>query len=573
MKAIKLDVKRGLDRLARVYCWPNDPIISGEDKVLFDALCEFVLFKEFVKTPFFNSLLGFLYEHIADFYQYLYNNQSDKTPLLSYKEAYHFMRDYLEVENVKLMLDHKSCPSNIYNKILRSLEEDRFDDFFSALDTSDHAKMMKVLWEMRYIMSGEKKSLDAAFNPLMPHIDTLPYLSRWIKRNDRYFRVFFKFYDDEEEFIMNRVESIVGVRLTQNKISHLIRPSIHRPKDNYGENNKTELKSFFEASLFKSHWKPLLQEFTDNSQYLPVFISAEEDAKIVLTHNIFFQRRNIMAKYGKEASNMDDNYHESLDYFCFDDTDYTGYTREFGAYILYYTREMLSVYYKVEAILSDEIKEELNNLLNYLFYSELLKPKLPYNNEVGEKTTLKELSSDDSTTDDKESNSKQLLNKWKENLDPHKKIKTFKPITKLKDEEIIKLTKGLAETKDNKGAFIEKDTNHERLAHILCGNAFDGTTPIIWIKKMKKNQKPNKKSVLNFLRLLGVDWRDITPKSLNACFICSNADDYNEFDHNNINKESKWSESECHEELKTIIRAALGDKHIICRLWSDNPTE
>ena len=42
----------GLERLARVYCWPNDPTIADKDKYEFRALSEFVFFNVYVKKPF-----------------------------------------------------------------------------------------------------------------------------------------------------------------------------------------------------------------------------------------------------------------------------------------------------------------------------------------------------------------------------------------------------------------------------------------------------------------------------------------------------------------------------------------
>ncbi len=47
-----LDVKRGLERLAKIYYWPA---VSG-DAPEFDALCEFVIFNVGIKRPFFEKL-------------------------------------------------------------------------------------------------------------------------------------------------------------------------------------------------------------------------------------------------------------------------------------------------------------------------------------------------------------------------------------------------------------------------------------------------------------------------------------------------------------------------------------
>ena len=217
MNTEKLDVKKGIERLARVYCWPNDPTIADKDKYEFKALCEFALFKQFVMIPFFKSLLKYLFKHIARLYQYVASLHIENAHMLTYNEAYLFMRD-LEVDKVKLILEQVSCPSNVYNGIIRSLEEENYNLFFSALDKSDHTKMMQVLWMMRYILLGEKGNWDN-IDPATPHLTVLPYLSRWITMHDYYYRPYFEIheYDGEDIFIDERVIEIVDGRLRKRK--------------------------------------------------------------------------------------------------------------------------------------------------------------------------------------------------------------------------------------------------------------------------------------------------------------------------------------------------------------------
>ena len=74
-------------------------------------------------------------------------------------------------------------------------------------------------------------------------------------------------------------------------------------------------------------------------------------------------------------------------------------------------------------------------------------------------------------------------------------------------------------------------------------------------------------SVLNFLRLFGVSWDEITCQRLNYCFICPKGDTFEPFKSNNIkNKDGvKCATSEYDNKLREIIKTALGNDHIICK--------
>lgn len=362
MNTEKLSVKKGIERLAKVYCWPNDPAITDMDKYEFRALGEFVLFKEYVMNPFFKSLLGFLFKNIAKLYQHLSTLPMDKTCMLTYKEAFLLMR-YLGDDKVKLILEQTSYPSNVYNGIIRSLEEDNYDLFFSALDKSDYTKMMQVLWVMRHILYGEKKDWNA-IDPSTPHLTLLPYLPRWIN-NIESFKPYFMVNEDdnEEKLIDERVIEIVKGRLRKHRRQNRNLSSTNNHNDNLGEDNKKVLESLFEESLFKSQWNDLLTEFSDNSDLhirnIRVNTSYIEDlARLILTHNVILHKDYIMEKYGIDSSEIYNQF-RNTDVYTYEGGD----CKDFGRYILYYTWEMLYIYNKVENILDDDLKKVLRSIL------------------------------------------------------------------------------------------------------------------------------------------------------------------------------------------------------------------
>ncbi len=83
--------------------------------------------------------------------------------------------------------------------------------------------------------------------------------------------------------------------------------------------------------------------------------------------------------------------------------------------------------------------------------------------------------------------------------------------------------------------------------------------------KKNKNHAPLKKSVLNFLWILGVELKSINLGKLNCCFICSDENSYVAFGNNNFNSNQIDAVSVCNEELKRIFREALGEGNLISK--------
>ena len=356
MELEKLNIKKGLERLARVYCWPNDPIITDKDKYEFSALCEFIIFKEFLMTPFFKSLLSYLYKHIAKLYQHLSSLPMDKTRMLTYKEAYLFLR-VLGVDKVKLILEQTSYPSNVYNGIIRSLEDENYNQFFSALDNSDYTKMMQVLLEMRYILLGEKRDWNC-INPSIPYLTLLQHLPRWTEIVP-YYRPYFEIHedDDEDSFLNERIIEIVHGRLRK------VKKRKNDPVENFKEDNKKELERLFNESLFKSQWKELFTEFTNNSNFpkrnSEVYTKHIVNlAKLILTRNVILHKENIMEKYGIDSSDIYTQFQDEMEYYYEEDV------KDMGIYILYYTGEMHNVYNLVKDIIPDQIRYSIKQLLD-----------------------------------------------------------------------------------------------------------------------------------------------------------------------------------------------------------------
>lgn len=163
----------------------------------------------------------------------------------------------------------------------------------------------------------------------------------------------------------------------------------------------------------------------------------------------------------------------------------------------------------------------------------------------------------------KENDYSELIKKWNSHC-KELKPQTFCLAPMLNDDQ----TGSLISQLECRG-YITAGTTIPACEHILGGKKCNDYKPIIWIKKTSKGH-PSKVSVLNFLRLLGVSWDDISINRLNYCFICpQDKYTFSPFRYNNIkNKRGvKAATSEYDEELKDIIRKAIGDGHVICQRW------
>ena len=133
----------------------------------------------------------------------------------------------------------------------------------------------------------------------------------------------------------------------------------------------------------------------------------------------------------------------------------------------------------------------------------------------------------------------------------------------LSDVELETLYNCLKDTTKAERRFINPTTRLEDLKYVLGGEKPKNYRPIDWIKKTSKG-KPSKKSVLNFLRYLGVDWGDFTLEKLNHCFKVGTVP----FDHKNLNDNKGLKEknknridalSDCFKDLLSIMDDVFKD--------------
>ena len=531
-----LDVKKGIERLAKIYYWPAE---SG-DAPEFDALCEFVIFNVGIKRPFFEKLLYLLLDRVGDLYQILLNNLSDDMPQITYEEAFVLLRK-LRLGKTRDMLNKASCSSNMFNGILKSIKTLDYDLFLSSLHESDNKKMMQVLWEMRYILYG----IDQYVTNIEP-TDQIKVVNAWLDGLSYNYTQYFYHYTQlldlmpceeevENRFVKKRLKEIIGIPLKPTRRSiELFDFGIDKQivlVGNYFPSWLDELKEIDDVNEFIKYLKSDMGWITSR---------AGSVAKSILTRNVISHSKEIADEFNYDYSVLDEEAMNNLDPIDEDDMEIL------RNYILLYTNEMLYIYNKVENIMDDDSKKVFKSILNRSKYTEFL-------------DSLEESSAVDGHDNNMDKNFDSIIQQWKSLQLKSNERKTFKPSLALSDSDIDNLLKCLKE----KHYISERSTNG-KTRDVLKGKMIDkqcnGFEPILWEKRNSRNKSTSKSSVINFLHLLGVKDEEITIDRLNLCFICPDGDTYVRFDDNNlyISKGEKRRSSEYNDDLMEVIESVLG---------------
>lgn len=369
MNTEKLDVKKGIERLARVYCWPNEPTIADKDKYEFKALSEFVIFNVYVKKTFFTILHADLRNQTANLYRHLLSSVKDNTPSLSFKEAFLLFR-LIGKKQTRSILDAISCPPSTYNGILESIDNLDYELFVSSFEDYDNRQTFQVLWQVRYILYGTNYAWD--------HSKPTEQLSsscfnEWSRDEDKYQSYFSEIPEKyEDDFVRQKVLDIIGFEDSSKKKRRIRCPNHSSSYEAFVDEYIHYSEKESGKSLLNSQWKDLLVEFNDNIDFpsknsWKVTSNIENLARLILTHNVILHKDEVMEKYGIDSSEMYNEFINS-DVYVYEDGD----CKDLGRYILYCTCEMLFIYNMVENILDDDSKRVLKSILYSSRYTALL---------------------------------------------------------------------------------------------------------------------------------------------------------------------------------------------------------
>ena len=359
----------GIDRLTQVASCPNGDL-TDDVQPIFGAFCEFVIFNECVKRPFFEILGALINNRVGDLFSVLLAKDSATDSSLTYKEAFDFFL-LIGKNQTRDILDAYKCSSYTYNGVLDAIGNKDCEAFLSALGSADYQDMMATLWKLRYILLGIKSSKA----PDKRGIGRIEDLNQWLKGAD--FSAYFKAYTSAfaEGFVEKRIKSLASLAIPE-------KPRRMRITRNLNDDELLQLYSTT-ATADGSYYPEWIDKFTRMSFEQPCFasylaevanrekeIAADSDtiSHLIIKMAVDGHKAEVIQHFGIDPNNANDGNDNWDDYYC----DYHNIDI-LGEYIILYTGKMLSVYDDVKEILSDEEKCIIEWVLSCSRYTGIFK--------------------------------------------------------------------------------------------------------------------------------------------------------------------------------------------------------
>lgn len=358
--------RTGIERLTKVASCPDGNIV-GDVLPVFDAFCEFVVFNECVRRPFFEILSNYLNNKVGSLFSVLLTNNKVSDSSLTYKEAYDFFL-LLGKRRVRDILDAYKSSSFTYNGVLDAIAKKDYDAFLSALGSIDFHDLMTTLWQLRYILLGIKYSgRNSSKGRLENH-------NQWITGADfsAYFRAFTSVYEDK--FVENRVKSYISHSLVEKPRRQRITREL----------NDDELQQLYSATAtadgrYYPEWIDKFTKMSFNQSDFVMYLDsiANRDGEIIADSEAIAQ---LIIKNAVNGHKTELIQHFNLDPIkCNEvDDDWDDYYHDYhnintlGDYIILYTAKMLSIYGDVKDVLNDEERCVLEWILGCSRYTAII---------------------------------------------------------------------------------------------------------------------------------------------------------------------------------------------------------
>lgn len=424
-----LHLKDGIRRLTRLATYPNGELPDSL-KSDFDALCEFVVFNECIRRPFFKILSERLYESLGNLYSVLATNESERFSALTYKEAFELF-SFIGQRNVRSILDaYKKCTSSMYSGIIEAVGQQDYNAFKTALDDMDCQDMMVTLWKLRYVVWG---------NVPLEHgrHKNFDNNNQWIKGAD--FSKFFKSVNIhyEEDFTQNCVKRFFHIPLGLKRRGlggdGVFDAEIDTPKL-YSTTTIADGKFY---PVWLDHFSNLCSDKFAFNRYLN---KINNNADLIIEQGNELSYSIIGAVIHSHKAEIYEQLHIKPQAVTDEDEDCGDYDIIYdkgvlGDYIMVYTSIMLKILREVKDVLSDEDRNVLRWLLNLSRYTSFFMECTKDDTTKTEETPIAE--KDDG---DDEGNSEKLLEATPENVTKTSFPTDIYDRKRLRNESIINIT-------------------------------------------------------------------------------------------------------------------------------------
>ncbi len=319
-------------------------------------MCEFLAFDEGIRLPFFKILNN----AVERKYVALLNTFEPKkvVHILTHEEAFSFLC-LLGHRKTREILEASNLPSNIFNSLLKSVEEKNVDVFDRSLSKGDFSEFLKKLWMLRYVVLGINQP-----TTIMGY--RVSRENRWISEHPCHF-CFNRYTTKEWEFYKEiKIKTLAGIEVRPRKLSKEYRMA---EKDDVLNKNILSSEDTIVSGKYYPAWIEGLKnndsrygQYNKDIELYDISSLTSRCADMIYGMLTAVGRTNtesVSSLFGVEKASI---HYEEHDYFCDDIDDYL-------IYILVFTHRMLEIYRYVKDVLEKDEKDCLLSLMKHSVYT------------------------------------------------------------------------------------------------------------------------------------------------------------------------------------------------------------
>lgn len=348
-------IDRGIERVKEVASFPIGEIPELFEKE-FSSMCEFLAFDEGIRLPFFKILNN----AVERKYVALLNTFEPKkvVHILTHEEAFSFLC-LLGHRKTRELLEASNLPSNIFNSLLKSVEEKNVDVFDRSLSKGDFSEFLKKLWMLRYVVLGINQPTTIMGYRVIRE-------NRWISEHPCHF-CFNRYTTKGWELCKeNTIKTLAGIFVRPRKLSKEYRMA---EKDDVLNKNILSSEDTIVSGKYYPAWIEGLKnndsrygQYNKDLELYDISSLTSRCADMIygmLTAVGKANTESVSSLFGVEKASI---HYEEHDYFCDDIDDYL-------IYILFFTHRMLEIYRYVKDVLEKDEKDCLLSLMKHSVYT------------------------------------------------------------------------------------------------------------------------------------------------------------------------------------------------------------
>ena len=566
----------GIMRLEKFVSWPHKTI-PADWKNTFKVLSEFVVFNECFKIPFYIAFQKSLADKLENLYRPLFNDSlSIPDSAITSGEIFSFLSE-LGGEQAEKLIRVYGCANVNITSLISAIKNEDEQLFVCELDEAKHLGLKSFLGKIRFLVYGVAvfpktyKDFPNNWDICINYSDFMTRFqwdinSQWNKKYQRdIYNYRIGLFLEGELYGPNKATTgVFSVPDTSTLWSTLtLRRSDEDNIKVQSEFNNLLHKYVVDGSYYSGWVKSIAQKFASQDEFAIWFNSVDISALkekcerylSVATYALLEKRfpevnEEYNEKWPKDAIFLrEHDRRRIIPYLCQLEPLSDEQISTIGDYVIYITYLAQQVYKYSKDVINEENRVIMKWLLDSSIYSETI---MSLKTDVSLKTEEvdKHKSDNNESFDNRYSDDNQIS----DNQLPETFFTLQEPMT----EDQFKLLHELLI--DNE--FICSTTKIDNLKQVFGVPRSCNFKRVNWIKMSTKNIL-SKRSLLNFLRLMAIDWEDLKPKTINICFRAVPPQEldtdkdykfkYNDFSSSDYKEYDRYFISEYENDLKKIL--------------------